>query len=486
MLTEVATMSEASIFCANPFAKARVSPDWTRDNPDRVKLESLTREIKELITLYNVGAAVGSSLNLKEVLWTLYQESGRLVDTSNFALAIYDDRTDTLAFPLVFDRGERVKPFSVKRSNDQGLTSHVLTTQAPLLIRDLLETEGGVEIGLIHPDQPIRSWLGVPIRNPGPTNGRAQGAIVIWSYQPNAFTDRDLWLLSAIGAQAAVAIRNARLFQASQRRATEMAMKNAAIADENARLHESVLAERDRIIEAEEQVRKELASDLHDGPTQLISGIMMQLDFCQKALEKDPSLLPEQFTIMRELAEQAIHQMRTMLFELRPLVLETQGLEAGLQVFLERRQKEIATTKLTLNVETCQPSGVISRHEAKVEAAIFAIVQEAVNNALRHAEADHIVVHLKETPTVMRTIVVDDGKGFDVNEMMAGYEQRSSLGIVNIRERADLIGGELAITSGPGQGTRITLSVPKAKEERIKKRGATRRLSLPLNMLPEG
>lgn len=255
-------------------------------------------------------------------------------------------------------------------------------------------------------------------------------------------------------------IRNARLFQAGQRRATEMAVMNAAIAIENAHLHESVLAERDRIIEAEERVRKELARDLHDGPAQLVSGIIMRLDFCQKLLEENPSLLAEQIICMQELADEAIHQMRTMLFELRPLALETRGLRAALRVFLERRQEEVKTTKLMFEVETYQPSGDISRQEAKVEATIFAIVHEAVNNALRHAQADRVVVQLKETPTAIHIIVVDDGEGFNVDKVMPGYEQRGSLGMVTMRERTELIGGELTIESVPGQGTRITIYVP--------------------------
>lgn len=473
-MAEMVKMPDSSVLSLNTFAKARVSPGWTSNNPDQARLERLARKIKELTILHNAGVAIGSSLNLKEILWTLYKESNRLVDASNFALAIYNDHTDTLAFPLVFDQGERVNPFSVKLSNNRGLAGRVLTAQAPLLIRDLLETSSTVETDPICPDQPIRSWIGAPIRNPMLTNERAQGVIVVWSYQPNAFTDQDLWLLSAIGAQAAIAIRNARLFQASQRRVTETAMMNTAIAIENARLHESVLAERDRIIEAEERVRKKLACDLHDGPTQLVSGIMMRLDFCQKVLEKNPSLLPEQIICMQELAEQAIHQMRTMLFELQPLMLETRGLGAALQVFLERRQKEVKTTRLTFNMETYQPGGDISRQEAKVEAAIFAIVQETVNNALKHAQADHVVVQLKETPTAIYATVVDDGKGFDVDKVMLGYEQQASLGMANIRERTELIGGELMIKSVPGQGTRITLSVPKVKEERMKKRRAVR------------
>jgi signal transduction histidine kinase len=453
MWAEMIRTPEASAYCSHTSAKAPIPTGYTNDNVDRAGPGRWSRKKRELAILFNAVSTIGSSLNLEEVLWSLYKESGRLINAANFALAIYDDRTDTLLFPLVFDQGERVKPFSVRLSSDQGLVSRVLTSQIPLLIRDLPETGIRVETDPICPAQPIRSWLSVPVRNPALTGGKAQGVIVVWSDQPDAFTNRQMRLLSALAAQAAIAIRNARLFQ------------------ENARLQASVLAERERVIAAEEQVREALACDLHDGPIQLVSGIKMRLDFCQKALERDPSLLPEQITHMQELAEHAVHQMRTMLFELRPLALETGGLEAALRVFLERQQEEIETTRLTLNVETCQPNPEISRLEPKVEAVIFAIVQEAVNNALKHAQASRIEVHLKETPTAIHASILDDGVGFEADKVMRSYEQQGSLGLVNIRERAELIGGELTLESLPDQGTRIAVCVPKAEVERLIARG---------------
>lgn len=183
---------------------------------------------------------------------------------------------------------------------------------------------------------------------------------------------------------------------------------------------------------------------------------------------------------MLELADRATHQMRTLLFELRPLVLETQGLGAALQVFMDRRQKDIAgeTPKLTLKIETNNPGGDISRQDGKVETTIFAIVQETVNNAVKHAQAQNIVVQLTETATAIYTVIKDDGVGFDVDQVMNNYEQRGSLGMINLKERTELIGGELSIRSAPGQGTRITIQVPKEHSERLKKRNTTGQLSL--------
>lgn len=603
----------------------------TRTNLEKTthEFERLNREIKEVTTLYNIGVAVGSSLNLREVVWALYKESARLIDVSNFAIAIYNDQDDILDFCLAFDRNGRVKPYTVKLAGDSGLTAQILSTQTPLLIPDLSQSDHTVETDRIHPGRRTRSWLGIPIINPVMITERALGVIIVWSYQPNAFDDHDLWLLSAIGTQAAIAIRNAKLFEASQRRAMEMTVINdvahtlsstlhlnevlmrimeqvesmlsaeagsllltepttgdlvfqialgakadevkpfripkgqgiagevaetgkplliadvtndqrhfkeldksvhfytrnilcvplvlhervigvlevmnkkvgnftdhdlqllssiasyAAIAIDNARLHESVLAERDRVIEAEEQARKKLARDLHDGPTQWVSAIIMSIDFCKQALRRDiqqaAQHLPKELDEIEGLAKRSVHQLRTALFELRPLALETQGLAAALEVFLDRRQNEIESdTKLTLTL----PYGDISRQDNDVESAIFAIIQETVNNAIKHAQADNIVIELRETSSALLTIIRDDGKGFDVEQVMSNYEQRGSLGMVNLRERSEAIGGDLHIHSIPGKGTTITIRVPKEKGERAKRRTYTGPLKLPTGMLP--
>jgi len=240
---------------------------------------------------------------------------------------------------------------------------------------------------------------------------------------------------------------------------------------ENARLRESVLAERARVVEVVEEARKELARNLHDGPTQLVSAMAMQLEYCKMLLDKDPSKLAEAIIAAQDLAKHAVYEIRNLLFDLRPLILETQGLEAALQILLERRQKEVNEgPKLILKTKTVHPNGAISRHHHEVEATVFAIVQEAVNNALKHAQADNVVVQLEETPTGLCTIITDDGEGFALEEVMGDYGKRGSLGIVNIRERAELIGGELTLESAPGRGTRVTIYVPGAKEERMKTR----------------
>jgi signal transduction histidine kinase len=451
ILTETRMMTSQEDFHPLPHDQVEGESAPTNGRFEQSKLQQLAREVQDIAGLYNIAVAAGSSLNLEEIIWAIYKESGRVLDTTNFAITLYDAHSDLLNFALVFDRGRKAGALSIPRAAYQSLTTQVLDTQAPLLINDLLTV--GPLLAVRQPprskERQMRSWLGVPIVNPVRPEEGVQGVIATWRYRPDAFTDRELGLLSAIGTQAAIALRNSGLYQ-------------------------SVLAEKERVIEAQEQARRALARDLHDGPTQVVSAILMHLDYCQQLLERQPDRLADELRIAKDLTRQAVDEIRTLLFELRPLVLETEGLVAAVRVFLKRRQRDAeGTTQLSLKVRSLDSTGELLLPEEKIEAALFAIAQEAVNNALKHAEARNIVVELGETPTEIYVKVNDDGNGFDVAAAKDQSARQGSLGMVNLRERAELIGGQLQLHSEPGQGTEVMVRVPKAEEERKKRRGAT-------------
>jgi signal transduction histidine kinase len=374
------------------------------------------------------------------------------------SLLLTDNVTGDLVFQIALgEKADEVKPFRVPKG--QGIAGHVAETGQPLIISDVQKDERHLKAFDKKTQFLTRDILCVPLI----LHRQVVGVLQVLNKRDGEFTQRDVDLLSSIASYAAIAI-------------------------ENARLYESLEAEHTRTIQAEQEARRKLATDLHDGPTQLVAAIMMNLDFATKALQKDPSLLPDTIAEMQELASRASHQMRTLLFELRPLVLETQGLGAALQVFLDRRQRDAnGKTSLTLNIETDDPSGDITRQDGKIEATIFSIVQETVNNAIKHARANKIVVTLKETNDHIFVSIVDDGIGFDVEAVLSNYETRGSLGMVNIRERAEAVGGDFKIESTTGEGTKISIEIPKEaaeKDVRIKQRTLTGVLSTPSGSSP--
>lgn len=275
-----------------------------------------------------------------------------------------------------------------------------------------------------------RSVLCVPLR----AGLELYGVALFGSPEPDAYGDAYMELITAFCNQASIALQNAELFQTLQE-------------------------ERKRILFSDEELRRQLARELHDGPTQSISSIAMRLDFVRSLLESDPARALQELNKLERLAGQAVKEVRTMLFSMRPMILETQGLAAALEHYADRiRQME----SIDVHVDA---EGLETRPVPLVEGATFFILEEAINNAKKHAEPQNIWVHLATQNGELFAQVRDDGEGFDVAEVQSSYDQRASLGLVNMRERARLINGLLTIESKPMEGTTITLTAPMTGEE---------------------
>lgn len=158
-----------------------------------------------------------------------------------------------------------------------------------------------------------------------------------------------------------------------------------------------------------------------------------------------------------------------MLFTLRPLVLESQGLIPALDAMAEKMYETYAQTVIV----EADPT-LIPKIEAGKQTVIFFIAEEAISNARKHAQAAHIWVRVNplERDLVMLE-VEDDGVGFNVSSLNTSYENRGSLGMVNMRERAELVNGVFQISSTPGEGTTIRVIIPLNEEgiERLRRGG---------------
>jgi signal transduction histidine kinase len=230
----------------------------------------------------------------------------------------------------------------------------------------------------------------------------------------------------------------------------------AAIAIENARLYENLKEERDRLVVVEDEIRKRLARDLHDGPTQLLASIIMSLTFTKELIKRAPEHALDEIDLNLSVSEKALKQLRTLLFDLRPVILETQGLIPALEVYAERLA-ETDKLNIILTVE-----GEFERLSPRAEVAVFAVIQEAVNNAKKYAQASQIDLILQpdEVQDTLTVLIKDNGKGFDVHAVKARYEERGSLGMINMQERTSAINGVFTIHSEVGHGTEVVLSLP--------------------------
>lgn len=225
------------------------------------------------------------------------------------------------------------------------------------------------------------------------------------------------------------------------------------------KVYQALMTEKQRLNELQEEARKRLARDLHDGPTQTIASIAMRANFASRQVPRDPDLAVSEMEKIEVMARQTTREIRHMLFTLRPLILESQGLIPALWQLAERVEE---TANELVHVESVPD--VIEGVDKGTQAVLFYIVEEAVNNATKHAAAQNIWIRLRREETSLCLTIQDDGVGFNVGSVDANYEQRGSLGMVNMRERAELAGGVLSVTSAEREGTTIELVMPLVEE----------------------
>jgi signal transduction histidine kinase len=261
----------------------------------------------------------------------------------------------------------------------------------------------------------------------------AYGVLLFAHLSPHFFGADCIELLSIISQQVVVCMQNARLF-------------------------EDLRQEKERILSLQDEARKKLARDLHDGPAQLVTGIVMRLGVARKLLEPGAAEAALELERTEKLARQAVQEMRHTLFTLRPLVLEAEGLTAALHS-ISTQMKDLYHQELSVDVDP----GLAERLEPAQQTALFYLVEEAVNNARKHAQAEHISVRLhpeSATGSLARLEIVDDGVGFDLNRVNGAYNRSGSLGMLNLKERAGALNGVLNIDSSPGKGTRVKVLLP--------------------------
>lgn len=260
-----------------------------------------------------------------------------------------------------------------------------------------------------------------------------------------------------------------KFFTQSKCELLEIISHQSVIAIQNARLYSDIQKEKERMIEIQEQEHRKLARDLHDGPTQSMAAIAMRLNFARRLLERDPQATADELSKIEELARRTTKEIRHMLFTLRPLELESQGLIGALKAMAEKTHETY-----NQNVIVEAEENVVSQLEMSRQTIIFYIAEEATNNACKYGQADHIWVRMKELDKdIVLLEVQDDGVGFDKSIVESSSEQRGSLGFKNMNERTELVNGIIQMDSAVGKGTTIRVIIPLTEEatERLRRGG---------------
>jgi signal transduction histidine kinase len=243
-------------------------------------------------------------------------------------------------------------------------------------------------------------------------------------------------------------------FQENDERFIQALAGSAGVALEYVQLSEELAAERLRVVKVGEEERHRLARDLHDGVAQMMANAAISIELItRRAADDVPGAMAELADLRKRLVDSQ-QGLRDILFALRPLALEDGGLPAAVGALAKRINGMNGSRVAARRVESQR------RLAPEVEAGAFTVIREAANNAIKTGRAANVGIDLYDDGNAVIAVVEDDGLGFDVAAVLETYAKRGSLGLLQMRESARLIGAQLSLDSSPGQGTRVRLRIP--------------------------
>lgn len=380
--------------------------------------QSLTRRTEQLSLVNHIGAALASSLELDEILNKALSQLIFHFKVEAGEIFLLDEDQQTLR--LMIHRGEAAEAFWTRNrfKVGEGMVGQAAATGRPVISNNLLRDERLTRQAIV--DAGFRQIACIPLL----AHGDLVGVLTIATRNQKPFEENEIQLLLSIAAWAGTAIENARLHINARRLA--------------------VLEERERI-----------GMDLHDGVIQSIYGVGLALENARLVMRED---LDEAETRIRKVMDDlnaTIKDIRTYILDLRPRQLRDDGLLDGLgRLLAEFRQNAQAEATLT-SPKPNHLKELPSSHAM----ALFHICQEALANAAKHARANKVSVDLWTTPDRVLLEIRDDGRGFDVEKA----RKTVGHGLANMAARVQGVGGDLEISSLPGEGTTVLAWVPNGK-----------------------
>jgi signal transduction histidine kinase len=373
----------------------------------------LQSRLEEMVGLQRLGTLLLEEHDFDRVLQAICEQLQRLTDAGGVGLALLEDDPRYLEMRTVV--GPSANALRGARIPTEGsFAAEALRTNRPQRSDDAQNDPRGYKQSLVLGN--THTILSVPMK----TRQRTVGVLSIYNKQAEGgFTDRDADLATFFANSAAAAIENARLYERTREYA--------------------VVEERNR-----------LARELHDSVTQSLFSVSLLSEAALSLLERDPSKARERLERANELAQGALAEMRALIFQLRPMTLQEEGLLSAIKKHLAAllsRHGRVVELKVT---------GSVRRLPAGVEEAAFRIVQESLNNVVKHANAPRAQVALHFEPRLLKLSTADNGVGFDPNARPRAH----TMGMASMRERAESVGGDISVESAPARGTRVSADLP--------------------------
>ena len=379
--------------------------------------EAERRRNEQMAAINAVALNVSAVLTLGELLPHVVQLVREMFGYHTVGVFLVDDDSEEAVLQALDSSDDMVPVRGTQlRVGEQGIVGHVAGTGLPWIAADVSKDQFYTTLSIPSPE--TRSELAMPIKQ----GDIVVGVLDVHSAQLDAFDDTDMLIAQTIANQLAVAIENARIF------------------DETRDL--AVLEERNR-----------MAREIHDTLAQGFTGIVIQLEAGEQAIEEDPDELQQHITVAKGLARQCLAEARRSVWNLLPENLEDNPLDVVIATEVERFD--------TTGSETVSFRLLGARRQlpAVAQAALLRICQESLTNMRKYAEASSVEVTLDFALDAVTLSVVDDGVGFDPDAVRI-EEGRGGFGLTGMRQRARLLRGDVEIDSAPGRGTRVEARIP--------------------------
>jgi len=393
----------------------------------------IRRHNRNLASLNILTSAVNASLELSQILADLQEQLTQQLDLPAGAIYLYDDAEGSLYQEVVWGIPESLLPELKSLQVNSFHFEQVIRSKDPLSVQDISQVKVYAALGLkdLRPDW--QSFLSVPLL----AKGDVQGIMDLFSLDPAGFNQDQIAFFTTIGQEVGVVIQNARLFEQVR----------------SGRERLRLLSQ--QILDIQEDERRHIARDLHDQIGQALTALKVNLQSIQRS-SNGSVLNNASFEESLAIIDRTIQQVRNLSLELRPSLLDDLGVVAAIRWYVDR-QAQRAGFKWDLIVDPPE-----MRLKPDLETTCFRLVQEAITNVVRHAQASLVQIELRQHEKELELIIRDDGVGFDVRAAQARSANDPSLGLVGMEERVQIIGGRIEITSssGDGVGTEIRAHLP--------------------------
>lgn len=405
------------------------------------QLSITRRRLDQVSLIAQVSQSLNGTLELESVLQETTEMTAYVLQAQAATLFLADERQSQLLFYVPTGKaGGVLREMRIPIS--QGVAGWVATNRESIIVNDAAKDQRFSSRVDAETGFQTKSILCVPLLS----QGRLVGVLEVLNKEAKGgFTHEDQVWLETMASQAAVALENAHLFQ-------------------------NLRKEQERMIRAEEEVRRQLNRDLHDGPAQLLNLIIMNVGVTRQLLDrKRYETVRSELDLLENLGRHANREIRTLLFELRPVILESQGLVPALRSYV-RQLTEAINSQAQVSGQKPKPGAIHLEADdlpfalnPQAQKNIFSVVQEAINNIRKYAEAENVWVRVGVENEWVHFSVEDDGVGFSVASVQSDYETRGSFGLLNMYERTEMLEGVMNIQSpspNSGRGALIAGRMP--------------------------